>query len=72
MHQSVNYNRANARNGHSDKGRRQSASINEVARVPKPKSQQGKDWSIAIEMGLAGSTKKKQKYSQLLVSVHTS
>jgi hypothetical protein len=40
-----------------------------VARVPKPKGQAGKDWSIPVEMGLAGITKKKAKYSQLLVSV---
>ena len=38
-----------------------------VVQVRKPRGQPGKDWSIQVEMGLAGSTKNKQKYSQLLV-----
>lgn len=45
--------------------------IDKIVQVPKPKGQQGKDWSIQVEMGLAGSTKKKQKYSQLLVRTLT-
>jgi hypothetical protein len=46
------------------------APIQDVVKVPRPKGQPGTDWSIAIEMGLAGSTKKKQKYNLLLVSRH--
>ena len=43
-------------------------SINEVIQIQRPKGTPGTDWSIAIKMGLAGSTKKKEKYNLLKVS----
>jgi hypothetical protein len=58
-----------AGNGHTEERHVPSRTIHDVARVPKPKGQAGKDWSIPVAMGLAGTTKKKAKYSQLLVSV---
>lgn len=37
-------------------------------KIPKPRGQAGKDFSIAEKMGLAGSRKKRDRYNALLVS----
>lgn len=46
----------------------QQLSINEVIQIQRPKGTPGTEWTIAINMGLAGSTKKKEKYNLLKVS----
>jgi hypothetical protein len=48
-------------------GNGQSRTIHDVVQIRRPKGTPGTDWSIAIEMGLAGSTKKKEKYNLLKV-----
>lgn len=44
------------------------SNINDIVQIQRPKGTPGTDWSIAIEMGLAGSTKKKERYNLLKVS----
>ncbi|KAF8230383.1 hypothetical protein L208DRAFT_1378520 [Tricholoma matsutake] len=44
---------------------KQQLSINEVIQIQRPKGTPGTEWTIAINMGLAGSTKKKEKYNLL-------
>lgn len=47
------------------------AAVEDVVRIPRPSGQPGKDWSIAVEMGLAGATKKRLRYNQIGVSHHS-